>query len=312
MTARSTGGRKADARKAATGTGWPRRYRGRSKKRARRAGAAALKKACVYAILVVITIVTVYPIVQIFGISLRPSNQLYSTSLRIIPENATLAAYRTVLFEKDFFTWLRNSVIVAIAVSVFGVTLASTSGYAFSRFRFRGRKTGLVTILVTQMFPATMLLLPLYVIMKRLGLIDTLLGIIIAYTATALPFCIWTMKGYYETIPRDLEEAAIIDGTTHLGAFLRVTLPLSAPALVITALFSFMTGWSEFIVARVIINRQSLYTLPLGLESLSSTFQTEWANYAAGSIIVCIPVVVLFLLLSRFLISGLTLGGVKG
>lgn len=266
----------------------------------------------IYILLVVITLITVYPIVQIFGISLRPANELYSTSLRIIPENASFEAYRVVLFEKDFLTWLRNSVIVAVAVSVFGVTLASTAGYAFSRFRFRGRKTGMISILVTQMFPATMLLLPLYILMAKFHLIDTLFGIIIAYTATALPFCIWTMKGYYDTIPVDLEEAAMIDGTTRFGAFIKVTLPLSTPALVITALFSFMAGWSEFIVARVIINRQGLYTLPLGLESLSSTFQTEWANYAAGSVIVCIPVVALFLLLSRFLISGLTLGGVKG
>jgi arabinogalactan oligomer/maltooligosaccharide transport system permease protein len=266
----------------------------------------------VYVLLVFITIVTVYPIVQIFGISLRPANELYSTSLRIIPENASFESYRVVLFEKDFLTWLRNSVIVAVAVSVFGVTLASTAGYAFSRFRFRGRKAGMISILVTQMFPATMLLLPLYIIMSKLHLVDTLLGIIIAYTATALPFCIWTMKGYYDTIPVDLEEAAMIDGTTRFGAFVKVTMPLSAPALVITALFSFMAGWSEFIVARVIINTKGLYTLPLGLESLSSTFQTEWANYAAGSIIVCIPVVALFLLLSKFLISGLTLGGVKG
>ena len=266
----------------------------------------------IYIVLVVITLITIYPIVQIFGISLRPANELYSTSLRIIPENWSFEAYRVVLFEKDFFTWLRNSVIVAVAVSIFGVTLASTSGYAFSRFRFRGRKSGMISILVTQMFPATMLLLPLYIIMSRFHLVDTLFGIIIAYTATALPFCIWMMKGYYDTIPVDLEEAAMIDGTTRFGAFIKVTLPLSAPALVITALFSFMAGWSEFIVARVIINRQGLYTLPLGLESLSSTFQTEWANYAAGSVIVCIPVVALFLLLSKFLISGLTLGGVKG
>jgi len=274
--------------------------------------ARIVKRVLLYVLLVCITGVTIYPIVQIFGISLRPANELYSTSLRIIPENASFDAYRQVLFEKDFFTWLRNSAIVALAVSILGVSLASTAGYAFSRFRFRGKKAGMITVLLTQMFPATMLLLPLYVLMKKLGLIDTLLGIIIAYTATALPFCIWTMKGYYDTIPRDLEEAAVIDGTTHFGAFLRITLPLSAPALVITALFSFMAGWSEFIVARVIINSQGLYTLPLGLESLSSTFQTEWANYAAGSIIVCIPVVVLFLMLSRFLISGLTLGGVKG
>jgi len=281
-------------------------------KRREQKAVRVVKKILIYVLLVFITGVTIYPIVQIFGISLRPADQLYSTSLRIIPENASFDAYRKVIFEKDFFTWLRNSAIVALAVSILGVSLASTAGYAFSRFRFGGKKAGLVAILLTQMFPATMLLLPLYVLMKNLGLVDTLLGIIIAYTATALPFCIWTMKGYYDTIPRDLEEAAVIDGTTQFGAFLRVTLPLSAPALVITALFSFMAGWSEFIVARVIINRQALYTLPLGLESLSSTFQTEWANYAAGSILVCIPVVALFLLLSRFLISGLTLGGVKG
>jgi arabinogalactan oligomer/maltooligosaccharide transport system permease protein len=277
-----------------------------------RAAWRSVEKALVYVLIVFITVVTVYPIVQIFGISLRPANQLYSTSLRIVPEGASFESYRTVLFKKNFFTWLRNSLIVALSVSIFGVTLASTAGYAFARFRFKGKRAGLIVILMTQMFPATMLLLPLYVLMKRLGLIDSLFGIIIAYTATTLPFCIWTMRGYYETIPRELEEAAIIDGSTQLGAFLRVTLPLSAPALVITALFSFMGGWSEFIVARVIINKQGLYTLPLGLESLSSTFQTEWANYAAGSIIVCIPVVVLFLLLSKFLISGLTLGGVKG
>ena len=271
-----------------------------------------VKRVVLYAFLIVITVITVYPIVQIFGISLRPANELYSTSLRIIPENASFEAYRTVLFKKDFGTWLRNSLIVALAVSVLGVSLASTSGYAFSRFKFKGKKSGLIVILMTQMFPATMLLLPLYVLMNKLGLIDTLIGIIIAYTATALPFCIWTMKGYYDTIPRDLEEAAVIDGTSELGAFLRVTLPLSAPALVITALFSFMAGWSEFMVARVIIHQKDLYTLPLGLENLTSTFQTEWANYAAGSILVCIPVVVLFLLLSKFLISGLTLGSVKG
>jgi arabinogalactan oligomer/maltooligosaccharide transport system permease protein len=165
---------------------------------------------------------------------------------------------------------------------------------------------------MTQMFPATMLLLPLYLLMRHLGLVNTLYGVVLAYTATALPFCIWTMKGYYDTIPRSLEEAALIDGMSELGAFWRVTLPLSAPALVITALFAFMAGWAEFIVARALIVSQDLYTLPLGLESLASTYQTEWANYAAGSLLVAIPVVVLFLALSRYLVGGLTLGGTKG
>ena len=133
-----------------------------------------------------------------------------------------------------------------------------------------------------------------------------------AYTATSLPFCVWTMKGFYDTIPKELEEAALIDGLTPMQAFIRIIIPLSTPALAITALFSFMAGWSEYIVARVIISSRGLYTLPLGLADLAGTFQTEWANYAAGSLLVCLPVLVLFVVQNRYLVSGLTLGGVKG
>ena len=254
----------------------------------------------------------VFPILQIVSISLRPGDRLYTTDLKPIPDGATLDAYRILLTERPFLTWLRNSAVVALATAAVGVALASLSGYAFSRYRFRGRAAALQGILMTQMFPATMLLLPLYVLMRKFHLVDTLPGLVLAYVATALPFCVWTMKGYYDTIPVDLEEAALMDGADRLTAFRRVTLPLSAPALVITGLFSFMAGWSEYMVARVLLTSAELHTMPLGLESLSTTYQTEWANYAAGSLLVCIPVVALFLLLSRFLVSGLTLGGVKG
>lgn len=253
-----------------------------------------------------------FPVVQVVGISLRPGDQLYSTQLQLIPDNATLEAYRVMFTEKPFLLWLRNSLIVAAGTALIGVVLASLGGFALSRSRFKGRGAMLQGILMTQMFPATMLLLPLYLLMRKLHLVDTLGGVMVAYVATALPFCIWTMKGYYDTIPTDLNEAALIDGCSPFGAFVRVTLPLSAPALVITGLFSFMTGWSEFMVARVMLASEKLMTLPLGLESLFNTYQTEWANYAAGSLLVCIPVVVLFLVLNRFLISGLTLGSVKG
>lgn len=258
------------------------------------------------------TLATVYPILQIVTISLRPSDQLYSTSLAIVPEGATLRAYRVMLFEKPFLLWLRNSFIVSLAVTALGVTLASTAAYAFSRFRFPGRSQGLYLFLMTQMFPATMLMLPLYVLLKSLHLLDTFAGLVVAYTATALPFCVWTMRGYYDTIPFELEQAALIDGCTPWQAFTRVTLPLAAPALAITALFSFMAAWSEFLVARIVISQQQLYTLPLGLESLAGQFQTEWANYAAGSLLVCVPVMVLFVVLNRYIVSGLSLGGVKG
>ena len=258
------------------------------------------------------TLATVYPILQIVTISLRPSDQLYSTSLAIVPEGATLRAYRVMLFEKPFLLWLRNSFIVSLAVTALGVTLASTAAYAFSRFRFPGRSQGLYLFLMTQMFPATMLMLPLYVLLKSLHLLDTFAGLVVAYTATALPFCVWTMRGYYDTIPFELEQAALIDGCTPWQAFTRVTLPLAAPALAITALFSFMAAWSEFLVARIVISQQQLYTLPLGLESLAGQFQTEWANYAAGSLLVCVPVMALFIALNRNIVSGLSVGGVKG
>lgn len=254
----------------------------------------------------------IFPVVQVLGISLRPGDKLYSPQFELIPSDATLAAYRIMFTEKPFLLWMRNSLVVSLGTALLGVVLASLGGFALSRYRFRGRGAALQGILMTQMFPATMLLLPLYLMMRKLHLVDTLAGVMVAYVATALPFCIWTMRGYYDTIPVDLNEAALIDGCNPLQAFVRVTLPLSAPALVITALFSFMTGWSEFMVARVMLTSRELMTLPLGLESLFTTYQTEWANYAAGSLLVSVPVVVLFLVLNRYLVGGLTLGSVKG
>jgi arabinogalactan oligomer/maltooligosaccharide transport system permease protein len=266
----------------------------------------------VHALVWLFVLFSIFPILQIVGISLRPGDQLYSTDLKIIPDNYTFDAYRIMVTEKPFLLWLRNSLIVSLGTALIGVALAGLGGFALSRYRFTGRGAALQGILMTQMFPATMLLLPLYLMMRKLHLVDSLAGVMGAYVATALPFCIWTMKGYYDTIPVALNEAALIDGCTPFQAYFRVTLPLSTPALVITALFSFMTGWSEFMVARVMLASRELMTLPLGLESLFTTYQTEWANYAAGSLLVCVPVVVLFLVLNRYLVSGLTLGGVKG
>ncbi|MDX2474535.1 MAG: ABC transporter permease subunit, partial [Candidatus Krumholzibacteria bacterium] len=186
----------------------------------------------VHALVWLLVIFSVFPILQIVAISLRPGDQLYSTELQLIPDNATLDAYRIMFTEKPFLLWLRNSLVVSLGTAVIGVALASLGGFALSRYRFNGRGAALQGILMTQMFPATMLLLPLYLLMRKLHLVDTLGGVMVAYVATALPFCIWTMKGYYDTIPVALNEAALIDGCTPLQAFLRVTLPLSTPALV--------------------------------------------------------------------------------
>ncbi|MDX1419859.1 MAG: carbohydrate ABC transporter permease [Rubricoccaceae bacterium] len=265
-----------------------------------------------YAVLALFAFIAVYPITQIVTISLRPGDQLLSTSLALIPEGATLDNFRELFTETAFLRWLFNSVVVSLVVTATGVALASTAGYALSRFPFRGRGAMLSGLLVTQMFPATMLLLPLYVVLIALELLNSYLGIIVIYTATALPFCVWQMKGYYDTIPVALEEAARIDGCSPWQAFTKVVFPLAAPALVITALFSFMTAWNEYVVANVVLQDTAMFTLPLGLKMFQGSMTTQWGLYAAGALVVSVPVILLFLLLSRYLISGLTLGAVKG
>lgn len=265
-----------------------------------------------YLFLIGFTLIALYPIVNVFTISLRPDDKLLSTSLAIIPENASFKQYINLFTNQPFLLWVWNSTIVSAVVTFTGVALASTAGYALSRFQFIGKQVSMLGILTTQMFPATMLLLPMYIMLIKLELLNSYLGIIVVYSATALPFCVWQMKGYYDTIPFSLEESARIDGCNRWQAFYKIILPLAAPALVITALFSFMTAWSEYIVAAQVLQETELYTLPLGLKSFQSNLTTEWGLYAAASLVVSIPVVVLFVILSKWLVSGLTLGSVKG
>ncbi len=264
-----------------------------------------------YLFLIVFTLIALYPIINVFTISIRPNNRLLSTDLSIIPEGATFSQYVELFINRPFLLWIWNSSLVSAIVTFTGVALASTTGYALSRFKFVGKQSTMLGILITQMFPATMLLLPMYLMLIKLHLLNSYLGIIIVYSATALPFCIWQMKGYYDTIPFSLEESARIDGCNQWQAFYKIILPLAAPALVITALFSFMTAWSEYIVAAQVLQDTELYTLPLGLKSFQSNLTTEWGLYAAASLVVSIPVVALFIFLSKWLVSGLTLGSVK-
>ncbi len=266
----------------------------------------------IFIFLTVFTMGTIYPILNIIGISLRKDNAFQSKSLAFISANSGWDSYLKLLTETQFLIWLKNSIVISIAVTILGVALASTSAYALSRYKFKGRQLGMTSLLTTQMFPATMLLLPFFIILSKLGLINSYVGLVIIYSSTALPFCIWQMKGFYDTIPLALEESAYMDGCNHFQAFYKIVLPLSTPALVITALFSFMASWSEYVVAAIILQDPELYTLPLGLKSFQSSLATEWGLYAAGAVVISIPVVILFVSLARFLVSGLTMGSVKG
>lgn len=282
-------------------------------------GDSPFKTILIHITLIMACVITVYPVLRVVTISLRPNDTLLTTDLRIIPENATLDNYKEVLFgapeknrKSDFFLWIWNSVSVVAVTSVISVILAAISAYAFSRFKFPGRSVGLVFLLTTQMIPAGMLLLPLFIMIAKLKMINTSLGLIIAYAVTSVPLTIWTLKGYYDTIPVDLEEAALIDGASRFTVFTKIILPLSTPALAIAFLFSFMGGWSEYLVARVVLQKNDIYTWPLGIFTFAQEFTVSWGKFSAASVLIAIPVMALFLYSSKWLISGLTLGSVKG
>ena len=276
--------------------------------------------------LVAVTLVTLYPIFWVFTIAFSGKQSLAIAELpadpttwdrirSVIPwpADVSLSNFVSVWNDQPFGLWLLNSAIVAAATTVVGVFLSCTAAYAFSRFVFPGRRAGLMSFLVSQMFPGTLMLIPLYIILVQyLGLGSTRIALVLVYAVTAIPFCVWMLKGYFDTIPKELEEAAIMDGASPATIFFRIVLPLAKPAVAVTALFSFMTGWNEFILAATFMDKENLYTAPVGLRFFVGGFSQSWGYFAAGSIIVSIPVVALFMFLQKYLVSGLTAGAVKG
>jgi arabinogalactan oligomer / maltooligosaccharide transport system permease protein len=277
-------------------------------------------------ILVAATLLTLYPVFWVFSIAFSgkqslaiadlPANPRAIDRLRAVipwPEKISASNFVSVMTDQPFARWILNSALVAIFTTVLGVFLACTAAYAFSRFKFPGRRPGMMAFLVSQMFPGTLMLIPLYIIIVQiLGLGSSRIGLIIVYATTSIPFSVWMLKGYFDTIPKELEEAAVIEGASAGKIFWRIVLPLAKPAVAITALFSFMTSWNEFILAATFMDKENMYTAPVGLRFFVGGFSQQWGYFAAGSIIVSIPVVLLFLYLQKYLVSGLTAGGVKG
>jgi arabinogalactan oligomer/maltooligosaccharide transport system permease protein len=276
--------------------------------------------------LALVVLVTVYPVLwvvtiacsgkQSLAIADLPAEPSALDRLRAIlpwPTHWSLDNFASVMSDQPFARWMLNSAAVAVATTVVGVFLSCTAAYAFSRFKFPGRRAGMMAFLVSQMFPGVLTLIPLYIIIVQwLGLGSTRLGLIIVYATTSIPFSVWMLKGYFDTIPKELEEAAVIEGAGPGTIFWRIVLPLATPAIAITALFSFMTAWNEFILAATFMDQENMYTAPVGLRFFVGGFQQQWGYFAAGSIIVSIPVVALFLYLQKYLVGGLTAGSVKG
>jgi len=278
----------------------------------------SLKKAILVNLaLVAACALTLYPVLWVVKMALTPA-QGFSLSANPLPVEWSVQNFADVVSTTDAAgAWLfgrqfLNSIIIAALTTALGLTLAATAGYAFSRFVFPGRDLGMKLFLVTQMFPGVVMAIPLYILLDTLHLLNSVAGLVLVYSTTAIPYCVWMLKGYFDTIPRDLEEAALIDGASQWRVFTQIVLPLARPALVVTALFSFMTAWNEFIQAATLIDKESMYTAPVGLRFFVGGFSQQWGYFAAGAIITAIPVVALFLFLQKYLISGLTAGAVKG
>ena len=264
-----------------------------------------------------------FPIVWIVGMSLDPRNISRPDSL--IPPGANLSAYSRVLERPtlnpvSFFQLALNSLSLAVIIALLSVGLGVLAAYAFSRMKFRGREFIMLLVLAVLMLPAVATVGPLYISMNRIAiggfrLGGSLLGVALAVTSTQLPFAVWNMKGYLDTIPKELEEAATVDGASRFQTFYKVVLPLATPVLAVTALFGFIAGWTEFILAQVfVVGDPTQWTLAIALNALVGQYagSTPWSVFAAFSVLFALPVMVVYLLLQKWIVSGLTVGGIKG
>lgn len=276
--------------------------------------------AAAHVLLIAMSLFSVFPVWWVIAMALDPNSVASPSELVLIPKGISFESFARVMANPteieglSFWTLLWNSVLLSAGTTAIGIALGATAAYAFSRFNFPGRRAGLMSFLVLQMFPAVATIAPLYVLLSALHIRTSLLGLAIAYAAGTLPFAIWNLKGYFDTVPKDLEEAALIDGCSQSQAFFQIILPLAAPALAVTALFGFMTGWTEIVLAWTMLENPKTFTLAMALYGMVGQYSTTkpWSEFAAMAIIISLPVVVVMLLLQRFIVSGLTNGAVKG
>jgi N,N'-diacetylchitobiose transport system permease protein len=262
---------------------------------------------------VLVFVVMVFPVFWMISTAFKPDEQIVSLTPTWIPLHPTLAHFRDAIDRPYFWRDVVNSLIVVGATVGIAVVLAFLAAVALARFGFSGRKLFILLVIGIQMLPQAGLIIPLYVVLARYSLVNTLTGVVVTYLTFVLPFCVWTLRGFLLGIPRELEEAAMVDGSTRLGVFLKILLPLMGPGLVATSVFAFITTWNEYIFARVLLNDQSKQTITVWLSYfLGSSRHTDWGALMAASTLTAIPVVIFFLLVQRRIAFGLTAGAVRG
>lgn len=272
-----------------------------------------LEVAGIYGIIIVMSIIIFYPLAWALGLSFNTGTSLYSSS--IIPKEPTLEHYRWLFTspESNYVTWYKNTLIVSSVSCLLSIMLTSMTAYALSRFQFVGRKSGMYAFLLLQMFPVMMAMVALYIFLNLIGLLNTLLGLILIYVGGQIPFNAWLVKGYLDTISRELDDAAKIDGAGPIRVFVQILLPLITPILAIVALTNFMLPIFDFILPSIILHDKSKYTLAVGLYNfVTEKYSSNFTVFTAGAILIAVPIAAIYLFLQKYFISGLSAGGTKG
>ncbi len=271
-----------------------------------------VQSAVAYAILLTLLLIVLFPFFWMTITSFKGENQMRSLASMFWPSPFVRDNYGHLLEKTEFLNWYRNSIVVSVSSTLLATAIGTIGAYALARLRFLGRAFMASAVLITYLVPPSILFIPLYAQIRNLGLADSLTGLIVAYPSFTVPFVTWLLMGYFESIPEELEEAAMIDGATRFGAFRRIVLPLAAPGLLAAALYAFTQAWNEFLYALVFITNVKLRTLPVGLSSFITGDVYGWGYLMAGAVLTTLPVIAAYVYLQRYMVEGLTAGSVKG
>lgn len=268
----------------------------------------ALASVGLHLTLLVASAIAVLPPLWLLVTSFKPESEAFSTAL---VKDFTLGNYDHVINDTEFLSWVANSLLVVGLTTVIGVFISATTGYAVSRFRFPGMRPLMWLLLITQMFPVAVLIVPLYNLLANLGLLNQPIGLVVTYLTIAVPFCAWMMKGYFDTIPVEIDEAGRVDGLNPFGTFWRLIVPLAKPGLAVTGFYSFITGWAEVAYASAFMTGEENLTLAGGLQTFVNQYTSDWGSLTAAAVIVAVPAAVIFGFVQRHLVGGLTAGATK-
>jgi multiple sugar transport system permease protein len=253
-----------------------------------------------------------FPLYWMLSASLTPERELFSGALRYVPLSLTLEHYATVITQTSIPRYFFNSLTVSVCSSALTLVVAVSGGYALARYRFRGKTSVILMFLVTQMTPIVALIIPLFILFRTLGLLNSLYSLMIIYTVLNAPFCVMLMRGFFAGVPAELEEAAMVDGCTRWGAIIRIATPLARPGLIATFLFAFTGAWNELLFAIMFLNTEQTFTLPVGLYMFISQYDVHWGRMMAGAVIALAPTLAVFGVVQRYMVKGLAAGAVKG